>query len=153
MNGLREFGATCRQLPAALKVAFTAGAAEAADQMLVATRRSTSQAAPGRRMNTGKGAEIGVRLRKIGDSHYLISAYGPYQLIERRTRPHVEPRKRRRQGRRVFMDIPNIGVRRVVHHPGTKGKHPFAKAVERNRRESARIVRAHVRTAIRQTFR
>lgn len=95
--------------------------------------------APKRLKGVGKrGAKLGVRYN-IG--HYeaaakaLIYATGPFQLVERDTKAHAIPRANRRN--RTVVHLP-YSVQTVshasgttavatVHHPGTKGKHPFEK--------------------------
>lgn len=77
-----------------------------------------------------KGARVGVRYQPLGEARYLVKATGPFQLIESNTKPHRVPRqpKTGRAKKRVVV-IPGVGVRAYANHPGTKGKHPWAKGV------------------------
>jgi hypothetical protein len=81
-----------------------------------------------------------------------VNASGPYQLIERDTAPHTEPRARRR-GKRKTLLIPGIGYRRTVHHPGTHGKHPFKTGIEAYTPEVSRIFERELHRAMQRTFR
>lgn len=76
-----------------------------------------------------KGAKIGVRFDLAGDKA-LVRATGPFQLIERDTKAHRIPKVRgaRAKKKRVVV-IPGVGVRAWASHPGTQGKHPWAKGV------------------------
>jgi hypothetical protein len=64
-----------------------------------------------------------------------LKATGPWQLIEENTSPHIIRPKRRSKskgrGAKGAIGIPGIGPRAYAHHPGTKGKHPWAKGVEK----------------------
>lgn len=77
--------------------------------------------------NAGRsGARLGVRftVKTAGPSAVgHIGATGPWQLIEGPTRRHQIPRQRGTRSR--FVRLPDGGVRRVVDHPGTHGKHPW----------------------------
>lgn len=94
------------------------------------TKTSILALAPARLSGVGKrGAKLGVKYRvsKSGDgAQSQINATGPFQLIERDTRAHSEPRKHRP---RRYNAIPGEGVFSHVEHPGTKGKHPFERGV------------------------
>jgi hypothetical protein len=58
----------------------------------------------------------------------IIWATGPVHLLESATKPHRIPRTTARGRRRVVV-IPGVGVRAWANHPGTHGKHPWAKGV------------------------
>jgi hypothetical protein len=95
-------------------------------------------AAPKGRLNVGKkGSRVGVRYTLYPNSA-KVYMFGPAHLLERDTRPHRIPREKvgragsrsnpRRKDER-FIEIPGVGVRAFALHPGTKGKHPWAKGV------------------------
>lgn len=98
-----------------------------------------SSGAPSRLRGVGRaGAKLGVRYTIRGSEmnpSAQLRATGPWQLIEKDTKPHrIGPKKRRggsRSGRGGGVAVPGVGVFRSVHHPGTKGKHPWAKGVEK----------------------
>lgn len=75
-----------------------------------------------------KGAKVGVRYDILGDKA-LVRATGPFQLIERDTKAHRIPKVRGARARKRIVVIPGVGVRAWANHPGTKGKHPWAKGV------------------------
>lgn len=76
-----------------------------------------------------KGAKVGVRYDFGGRSTALVRATGPFQLIERDTKAHRIPKERGARARKRVVVIPGVGVRAWADHPGTKGKHPWAKGV------------------------
>lgn len=75
-----------------------------------------------------KGAKVGVRYDILGDKA-LVRATGPFQLIERDTKAHRIPKVRGARARKRVVVIPGVGVRAWANHPGTKGKHLWAKGV------------------------
>ena len=86
-----------------------------------------------------KGAKIGVRYEFLGNKA-LVRATGPFHLIERPTKAHRIDQKQSVSGlplvdasgqdvRRRYVVIPGVGVRAWANHPGTQGKHPWAKGV------------------------
>ena len=114
-----------------------------------------------------------------------VYARGPLQLIENDTKAHIEPRavkdkarqartaKQRRTATGKFVKkgtkggilvpvrekkvlyIPGIGWRRDVHHPGTKGKHPWRNAVDGYEASgrATNIYRNHVNKFLREVSR
>jgi hypothetical protein len=97
-----------------------------------------SAGAPASLRGVGKsGAKLGVRYTLSGSEtnpSAKLRATGPWQLIEENTSPHTIGPKRRGKGARSPRRCrrhSGIGPRAVVHHPGTKGKHPWAKGVEK----------------------
>lgn len=75
-----------------------------------------------------KGGRIGVRYDPLGQHRVLLRATGPFHLIENKTKAgrRVPRQRARRPG---VMVIPGVGVRAWANHPGTSGKHPWAKGV------------------------
>lgn len=112
------------------------------------TKKLVQARTPDRLRNVGKGGrKLGVRYNVVhGDdqSQALVYVTGPFQLIERGTRPHPIP-KLKNSGRsraanpmlgpafggvntKKILSTP-YGPRRTVWHPGTEGQHPFEKGV------------------------
>jgi len=111
-------------------------------------KRLVSARAPARLRNVGKkGRILGVRYTVSHGDHEskaLVFVTGPFQLIERGTKPHPIPKLKNsgksRAANPVFgpafggVNMKKIvstpyGPRRMVWHPGTKGQHPFEKGV------------------------
>lgn len=76
-----------------------------------------------------KGAKIGVRYDFGGRTTALVRATGPFHLIERTNKAHLIPKQRGARARKRIVVIPGVGVRAYANHPGSKGKHPWAKGV------------------------
>ncbi len=126
---------------AVVRTASTTGTEAAA----IAFKKAAQAAAPSRLRGVGKnGATLGVRYNggKYGDgAKYLVYATGPWQLIESDTKAHPIPaligqrsRAKRRLYGPAFGGVANRkfvafggNVYSQVFHPGTKGKHPWAK--------------------------
>jgi hypothetical protein len=88
-----------------------------------------------------KGAKIGVNYKVTGKTA-IVAAYGPVPLIEGPTKGHDIPKVRKRGQRKSNILIINGNViTGPVHHPGTKGKHPWRKGVELARPGIDRILR------------
>lgn len=95
----------------------------------VQTQLAAAGVQNGKLRGVGKrGAKIGVRYDVAGDTA-LVRATGPFQLIERDTKAHRIPKVRGARARKRVVAIPGVGVRAWANHPGTKGKHPWAKGV------------------------
>lgn len=78
------------------------------------------------------GARVGVRydVRGVKNPTAIVRATGPFHLIESDTKAHeIAPRSRRRGGGKRAVFTP-YGPKARVQHPGTKGRHPFARGVE-----------------------
>lgn len=127
------------------------------------------------------GARVGAKYSvRGGDSPTgLVTAIGPLQLIERDTQEHGElPRSVGRiQGRRTkearyaakqrlynalfgsggFSGATPLstpyGPRYRVQHPGTRGKHPFERAVDATVPDAPRIFQRELEAALRRAFR
>lgn len=156
-HSFAEFGAKLRRLEADLDDIPKTVVPEAAQLV----QRATTARAPSRLRNAGKnGARLGVRINGGtfgGEPKALVYATGPWQLIERGTKPHPIPRlkgsysgarglraQRSKKGRmygpafggmktgsRVkVLHFANGGFAAHVFHPGTSGKHPWAQGVE-----------------------
>lgn len=120
-------------------------------QAEVRVQLATAGAENGRLSGVGKnGAAIGTRVIPLPSSA-IVQATGPFHLIEESTSAHViggaaaqefagalavlsalagsgAARQSRAKKRTKPLRLGDDVVRATVHHPGTKGKHPFAKA-------------------------
>jgi hypothetical protein len=117
------------KLAAGMKNLQKATLVEAAKTVQTAVRAELVAvgAGSGRLRGVGKkGGTIGVRYDVLGPDRVVVRATGQFQLLESNTKAHRIPKMRSRQ--RVVV-IPGIGVRAWANHPGTKGKHPWAKGV------------------------
>ena len=102
-----------------------------------------------------RGAKLGVRYDMTGDSEALLRATGPWQFIERDTKPsgrnrpraHQAGRRRRRGGPRALA-APGFGPVAAARNPGTTGKHPFEKGVKKAERKAFDKLADHVTDAI-----
>jgi plasmid stability protein len=177
-----EFARKTAALPGAMREAEARAVAKAALQATNLIRAEIRAAAPGGtiRLN-GKPKRIGVSYKMVsggGAAKARISAQGPLHLLERDTASHYEPRASqssllrykvskktgrttvvRRTGRargRLApkpLAIPGIGFRTRVVHPGTKGKHPFAKGLQQARPVVGRTIMAEVSKGLRAALR
>lgn len=104
------------------------------------------------------GAKVGAKYTVRGGENVtgLVTATGPLQLIERDTKPHVEIPKRASSSRRrsgpTVLSTP-YGPRRSVQHPGTKGSHPFERAVNATIPDALHIFQRELGEALRRAFR
>jgi hypothetical protein len=116
----------------------------------------------GRRSTASRGgAKVGVRydLKGTRNPTALLRMTGPAQLVERDTKPHtitargrtVTVKGRRRRGASV-MALGNGRFATSVSHPGTKGKKPFERGVERAAPAAQRILRGAVGQSMREVF-
>lgn len=131
----------------ALGVAVEKLPKSAATKAAVAGGKVITAGAPDRLRNVGKnGSKLGVRVtaESVGPAAATatIQATGAWPIIESDTPPHAIPRlvgsKSRAKnplygpafgGENVKKLMTPYGVRATVWHPGTKGKHPWAKGV------------------------
>jgi hypothetical protein len=147
-----EFAQRAATLPAAL-VHATPPAVRAGGSVLEDEARGNLRTASGgdlrlSRVRSGKGAKVDVKLTTRGSgtgAQALVLPVGPVSLVEGDTRGHVQPfqylatrsggarsysmNRRRRAVRARAMNIPGVGWRTYVKHPGTRGKHPVSRAM------------------------
>ena len=168
MTTLAEFAAQSARFPAELEKARRKATKDVAVGLANAIRAETRTAAPGGVLIgvSRKGAKVGVQALPAPSGDWLVKATGPFQLLERDTKGHTIPKtlaaagsdKRKRQqragfrGRKVLL-IPGIGYRRSVHHPGTKGKHPFEHGFDRYSPGVANVYQRQLLAAMQRTFR
>lgn len=149
---LQEWAERAATLPAVL-VEATPRAVRAGADVLEGTARSNLTRASGgdlrlSRVRSGKGARVDVKVRTDGSgsrARAVVVPVGPVSLVENDTRAHQQPfqylsartggarsysmARRRKAVRARAMNIPGVGWRMRVRHPGTKGKEPVAKAM------------------------
>lgn len=127
---------------------------------------------------SARGAKLGVRYNFgnfDGNPKSLVFATGPFQLIERNTKPHAIPafvgqkskqtgKQRGKKGRMYGpafggvrqggapIHIPGVGWRTIAFHPGTKGKFPWAKGVKDAEAQVAALLEKRSALAIRRIF-
>ena len=123
-------------------------------------KRTILRFAPSRLRNVGKkGSRLNVRYNTgvyEGAAKALVFATGPWQIIENDTKAHKIPRQTTRTGRQRRnlrpVVIPGVGVRAWADHPGTKGKHPWAKGVRAAQPEMDRILQSPVTALLHRHF-
>lgn len=135
-------------------------------ELLAASIRAAS---PSTLRNVGKrgGAKLGVRVRQVnlGPTHPVafVKAIGPWQIHEFDTKPHPIPRLKGARSRQYgpafggskggMLRMPDGQIRRQVFHPGTKGKHTFAKGAAAVAPKVPRVVeRVSVQSVLRTVF-
>jgi len=127
-----------------------------------------------------RGARVGARYRVRNQgttSTALVSAEGPLQIIERDTKSHGELPKgvgrakgrskaARHEAKQALYDAlfgtggfsgvkplsTPYGPRYRVQHPGTKGKHPFGRAVDSVLPHTPPIFQREIRESLRKVF-
>jgi hypothetical protein len=148
-------------LPAAL-VDATPRAVLAGSRVLdAAVRANVAQATGGdmrlSRVRSGKGARVDTVVRLVGSgsrAQARVVPVGPIMLVEKDTRRHLQPfryvaertggkrsysmARRRKASRSPIMNIPGVGWRRRVDHPGTKGKEPVHRAFRQSGDDAGR---------------
>lgn len=97
-----------------------------------------------RRHNGRGGARVNARYKLLGaGDKAVIDTTGPMPLIERDTAAHTVPKqmtKTRRRNRRQRKVLKFGGqYRRMVSHPGTKGKHTFERTWKAAAPESTKV--------------
>jgi len=127
----------------------------ATSEAALIVKENVTKLAPARLRGVGKrGARLSVRYTVTGagvEARARVSAEGPFQLIEADTQAHIIPKARTRGARR-YVVIPNVGVRSLAHHPGTKGKHPWAKGVDISVPLVKRLYETKANLALRRIF-
>ncbi len=122
----------------------------------LAVKKSITEISPARLRGVGKrGAKLSVRynLDNYPDGRKaLVYALGPWQLIEGDTKAHRVPKQRSSRARRRVVVIPGVGVRAYANHPGTKGKHLFAKGAVAGLLVGREITKRETSAAIHSIF-
>ncbi len=154
-SGLEKFEKNMNALAAAMERTPRDVVAASARAYTTGIRSSINSVTNGGRLRGvgKKGARVGVKytLFEGASPTAIVQATGPLQLIERDTKPHLIPRvtgsrrlrtasgrlskKRESTGRNVngttVLFFNNRYVTGPIGHPGTRGKHPFEKGVNR----------------------
>jgi hypothetical protein len=157
-KSLLDFAVEARSFGRDLGKATRDANLKVAQGMKATALANTREAAPALRLNRGRrGARIGVRYNENRDGRFVVMATGPYQLIESDTVAHVEPKQRgARSGSRFrtrkTLLIPGIGYRKVVKHPGTRGKHPWRKSVDTYGPKAQAVWRGVLSSAVARKF-
>jgi hypothetical protein len=153
MSDLAKFAGQCAAFSGEMVKAEKVGVRKVALGLTTVVRARTNAVASGGRLSGvgRRGAKIGAKYEILGNGTAIVKATGPYQLIERDTAGHGEPRGSRRKKR--VLSIPGVGFRRSVHHPGTRGKHTFERAVAEWAPEAPRVFQREVAAGITRAFR
>lgn len=132
---MAAFGRKLKRAPVVLRRASNLAGLESAKVVRKSVLAQLDRVAPRRTVKgrRGRPVKLDARIdvaRGTGtvDVRAAVLAKGPWNLVERDTRAHVEPRNARSPHRQL--KIPGVGIRNRVHHPGTRGRHPFAKGVD-----------------------
>ena len=145
---------------------------EAVEASALLAKRLVQARTPARLRNVGKnGRALGVKYKTShGDdkSQALVFVTGPYQLIERDTKPHPIPKLknsgRSRAAKPMFGPaFGGVNTKRKpvlvggkpyaqVFHPGTRGKHPFEKGIDEVAPLVERVHRDALMTQLRALF-
>lgn len=141
MNSLGGFAKQLHTFAADLDRSQKQAAFDAAEVLA----RSVHRQMPSRLRGAG-GAKIDVKVKAVHGGA-LLHVKGPAHLIESDTRAHEE-RPRRREALRT-----PYGPRAVIKHPGTKGKHPFAKGVAAGLAEAKAVFPKALRESMGRSFR
>lgn len=128
-----------KELRAAQRVAVNKASLELKNATLHEMRRVV----PDLRMSgVGRGgARVGVRydIKGTNNPTSIIRATGPLHLLENPTKAHdIAPRRRRGRKRAVAFDGQVYGR---VRHPGTRGRKPFSKGIDRGRPKALKVLR------------
>lgn len=108
----------------------------------------------GRMSGVGRnGARVGISydiVKADGDEAAVrVAAKGPLHLLERDTRPHaIEPRR----GEALQFDNGKFRSY-VLRHPGTKGKHPWEKALKIALPQVPKEIQRNVSQSLARAFR
>lgn len=156
----KSVGAFARDMkgfPDALHQAATDAVAASALMVTKEARKRIADATGGdsRISNMGRrGAKVGARydVRQGKNPSAIVKATGPLQIIERDTKPHRVPRERKSKRGKKRLVLTPWGPRAFINHPGTKGKHPFEKAVAEKAPKVPKVFQEKVAGAMRKQF-
>jgi len=107
---------------------------------------------------SGRGAKVGAFFKDVygkKNPTVYIRASGPIQLIERNTEPHrirARGRTRKKRGSGFYRGRKALtvgtGLRVEVPHPGTTGQHPWYLGTRKAEKETGKIFKREVGSAI-----
>lgn len=142
----RKFDRMGSEVHRAVPSAVRAGALALTTAVRAEIQRATGD---GRLSGVGRnGARVGARFDQRGPNQAVVKATGPLHLIERDTKPRtIQPKKRRGAKALRLADGSFVAS---AQHPGTKGKHPFAKGIQKGRPAAERAVRNPVSLALKK---
>lgn len=132
-------------------------ATRAALAVTTEVRQEIRRVVPSGRLKVGRnGARVGARYDMRGDEA-VVKAVGPLHLVERDTKAHeIQPKKKgrgRNAKRGGGIKLADGNVRGLVRHPGTTGRHPFAKGVDAGRPKAVRVLRSVTTDAVKRGMR
>lgn len=124
-------------------------------QIAAATRGSMFLSGVGK-----NGRKVGARYdaTSTGSGNVIVRALGPLHLIERDDKAHPIPKVRKRRNRpyRHLQLADGTWVTATpeapLHHPGTRGKHPFEKGVDTALPAVRTVFRATVHRSLGSVF-
>lgn len=130
-TSVAQFAARMAKAPAVMKQAERQMVTAAALAVTTAVRAEVGRATKGSNRLSGVGKRgaklsVGYDVKGTASPSALVRMKGPAHLIESDTKPHPITTKQRRGARALSTPA---GPRASVQHPGTKGKHPWAKGV------------------------
>jgi hypothetical protein len=130
----------------------------AALSMTTEVRKSIEAVAPGGKLRGvgTKGGRVGARFDMQGADKAVIKPTGAIALIEEDTKAHqIQPKgagpRSRGSGKKAVSF--NGMAFASVQHPGTKGKHPFAKGIEAGKPAAIRTVQTATSDAMKRGIR
>lgn len=140
------------------------------DMRLSGTAGSSTKRASGNVVSSKSAPQLGAMYRTSGESA-IVRAFGPVQLIEGDTKPHVIGSRHAGSGKTRaarLADLADFGASRggrkavlhwggfyakYVNSPGTKGKHPWEHGVQEAEPVIAKIMSDEQDKALRSVFR
>lgn len=130
-GSLQAFPGKMAAAAVAVKLAAPKASAAGALVLTQATRVQIRTVAPSLYMRGvgARGAAVGVTFNARPEGSF-VRATGPLHLLERDSKAHAIAAKRAKRLRLPSTGGKDTGVRTgSVKHPGTTGKHPFAKGI------------------------
>lgn len=162
MSDIGRFADRMARMSTALEEASRKGVEAAALELTQRARKNIAVASGGDNRLSGvgkRGAKVSARYDIKGTKNptALVRANGPLHLVERDTKPHEIDATRTRTGRRrrsgkKALSTP-YGPKAKVRHPGTRGKHPWQRAVDQTLPHTPHIFSAEINAAMKKLFR
>ena len=155
---LADLAASLGRMPEALQQGQRRGVQRAALHVTTGIRQQISIATGGSNRLSGVGRRgarlsVGYDIKGSANPTALIKPrgkQGTFKLIEEDTKPHsIQPRARR--GARA-LKLANSRYAARVRHPGTAGKHPFAKGVDKTKNDTVKIYEQEIWGAMTKAY-